>query len=136
MRKSKPGLSGSRRESIIGDSQSAQNGRSLEALPWKNEGTERLSMTRFLWLGGSATLSVTDGCRDGAVTGASCFNSELTGWSILLSHEKVLFCMGKVLLAIIAVAVAVLIAAFVCGLRVVPAPVPMFKSVQTAGAFL
>lgn len=38
VRKSKPGLSGSRCERIIGDSQSAQNGRSLVGLPWKNEG--------------------------------------------------------------------------------------------------
>jgi hypothetical protein len=45
VRKSKPGLSGSRRERIIGASQSAQNGRSLVALPWKNEGMERLSIT-------------------------------------------------------------------------------------------
>ena len=45
VRKSKPGLSGSRRERIIGASQSAQNGRSLVALPWKNEGPERLSIT-------------------------------------------------------------------------------------------
>jgi hypothetical protein len=66
VRRSKPGLSGSRRERIIGASQSAQNGRSLVALPWKNEGTERLSITLPL-IGGSATLSVTDSCRDGAV---------------------------------------------------------------------
>jgi hypothetical protein len=33
-------LSGTRREKIIGASQSAQNGRSLVNLPWKNEGTE------------------------------------------------------------------------------------------------
>jgi hypothetical protein len=45
VRRSKPGLSGSRQERIIGASQSAQNGRSLVALPWKNEGTGRLSMT-------------------------------------------------------------------------------------------
>ncbi len=44
VRKSKPGLPGSRHERIIGASQSAQNGRSLVALPWKNEGTERLSI--------------------------------------------------------------------------------------------
>src|ERR1700730_18386289 len=55
--KEEPGLYGSRQERIIGDSQSAQKGRSLEALPWKNEGTERLSITRFPWLGGSATHS-------------------------------------------------------------------------------
>jgi hypothetical protein len=66
VRKSKPGLSCSRQERIIGASQSAQNGRSLVALPWKNEGTERLSIT-LPWLGGSAMLSVTDRCRDGAV---------------------------------------------------------------------
>jgi hypothetical protein len=35
----------SRRERIIGASQSVQNGRSLVALPWKSEGTERLSIT-------------------------------------------------------------------------------------------
>jgi hypothetical protein len=46
VRRSKPDLSGSRQERIIGASQSAQNGRSRVALPWKNEGTERLSMTR------------------------------------------------------------------------------------------
>jgi hypothetical protein len=57
VRKSKPGLSGSRHESIIGDSQSAQNGRSLVAFPWKNDGTERSSITRFPWWGGSATHS-------------------------------------------------------------------------------
>ena len=45
VRKSKPGLSGSRQERIIGASQSAQNGRSLVALPWKNEETKRLSIT-------------------------------------------------------------------------------------------
>jgi hypothetical protein len=45
VRKSKPGLSCSRSERIIGASQSAQNGRPLVALPWKNEGTERLSVT-------------------------------------------------------------------------------------------
>ncbi len=67
MRKSKPSLSGSRQERIIGASQSAQNGRSLVAFSWKNEGTERLSIIRFPCLGGSATLSVTDRCRDGAV---------------------------------------------------------------------
>jgi hypothetical protein len=67
VRKSKPGLSGSRQERIIGASQSAQNGRSLVAFSWKNEGTERLSIIRFPCLGGSATLSVTDRCRDGAV---------------------------------------------------------------------
>jgi hypothetical protein len=33
--RSKPGLSGSRSKRIIGASQSAQNGRSLVALPWK-----------------------------------------------------------------------------------------------------
>jgi hypothetical protein len=38
VRNSKPGLSCSRSERIIGASQSAQNGRSLVALPWKNEG--------------------------------------------------------------------------------------------------
>jgi hypothetical protein len=43
VRKSKPGLSGSRQERIMEASQSAQNGRSLVALPWKNEETERLS---------------------------------------------------------------------------------------------
>jgi hypothetical protein len=48
VRKSKPGLCCSRSESIIGASQSVQNGRSLVALPWKNEGTERLSMTHPL----------------------------------------------------------------------------------------
>jgi hypothetical protein len=48
VRRSKPGLSGSRQERIIGASQSAQNGRSLVALPWKNEGTERLSITLSL----------------------------------------------------------------------------------------
>jgi len=48
VRKSKPGLSGSRSESIIGASQSAQNGRSLVALPWKNDGTERLSIAPSL----------------------------------------------------------------------------------------
>jgi hypothetical protein len=62
--KSKPDLSGSRNERIIGASQSAQNGRSLVALPWKNEGTERLSMTLPL-MGGSATLTVTGSCQDG-----------------------------------------------------------------------
>ena len=62
VRKSKPGLSCSRSERIIGASQSAQNGRPLVALPWKNEGTERLSITLPL-IGGSAT----DSCRDGAV---------------------------------------------------------------------
>jgi hypothetical protein len=66
VRKSKPGLSGSRQERIIGASQFAQNGRSLVALPWKNEGTERSSI-RLLLVGGSATLSVTDSCRDRAV---------------------------------------------------------------------
>jgi hypothetical protein len=35
VRNSKPGLSCSRSERIIGASQSAQNGRPLEALPWK-----------------------------------------------------------------------------------------------------
>jgi hypothetical protein len=45
VRRSKPDLSGSRQVRIIGASQSAQNGRSLVALPWKNEGAERLSMT-------------------------------------------------------------------------------------------
>jgi len=45
VRRSKPGLSGSRQERIMGASQSAQNGRSLVALPWKNEEAERLSMT-------------------------------------------------------------------------------------------
>jgi hypothetical protein len=45
VRKSKPGLACSRSERIIGASQSVQNGRSLVALPWKNEGTERWSMT-------------------------------------------------------------------------------------------
>jgi hypothetical protein len=45
VRKSKPGLSCSRSERIIGASQSAQNGRSRVALPWKNEGTDRLNMT-------------------------------------------------------------------------------------------
>ena len=45
VRKSKPGLSCSRSERIIGASQFAQNGRSLVALAWKNEGTERFSMT-------------------------------------------------------------------------------------------
>ena len=45
VRKSKPGSSGSRRERIIGVSQSAQNGCPVVALPWKEvEGTERLSM--------------------------------------------------------------------------------------------
>jgi len=64
VRKSKPGLSGSRRESIIGDSQFGQKGRSLPAsFPWKNDGTDRLSITGFPWLGGSARLSVTDRCR-------------------------------------------------------------------------
>src|ERR1035441_5866695 len=43
VRKSKPGLSCSRSERIIGASQCAQNGRALVALLWKNEGTERLS---------------------------------------------------------------------------------------------
>ena len=38
VRRSKPDLSGSRSERIIGASQSAQNGHSLVALPWKNEG--------------------------------------------------------------------------------------------------
>jgi hypothetical protein len=66
VRKSNPGSSGSRRERIIGASQSAQNGRSLVALPWKNEGAELLSITLPL-IGGSATLSVTDSCRDRAV---------------------------------------------------------------------
>jgi hypothetical protein len=44
VRKSKPGLSCSRSERIIEVSQSAQNGRSLVALPWKNEGTKGLSI--------------------------------------------------------------------------------------------
>ena len=57
VRRSKPGLSGSRQESIIGASQSAQNGRSLVALPWKNEGTERLSIAFPFDLGGSVKLS-------------------------------------------------------------------------------
>jgi hypothetical protein len=48
VRKSNPGLCCSRSERIIGASQSVQNGRSLVALPWKNEGTERLSMTHPL----------------------------------------------------------------------------------------
>jgi hypothetical protein len=46
--KSKPGLSCSRSERIIGASQSGQNGRSSVALPWKNEGTERLSIDASL----------------------------------------------------------------------------------------
>jgi hypothetical protein len=66
VRNSKPGLSCSRSGSIIGASQSAQNGRPLVALTWKNEGTERLSIT-LPWSGGSVMLSVTDRCRDGAV---------------------------------------------------------------------
>jgi hypothetical protein len=66
VRNSKPGLSCSRSERIIGASQSAQNGCPLVALPWKNKGTERLSIM-FPWLGGSAILSVTDRCRGGAV---------------------------------------------------------------------
>ena len=37
VRKSKPGLSGSRRERIMGASQSTQYGRSLVALPWMRE---------------------------------------------------------------------------------------------------
>jgi hypothetical protein len=45
VRKSKPGLSSSRSERIIGASQSAQNGRSRVALRWKKEGTDRLNMT-------------------------------------------------------------------------------------------
>ena len=45
VRKSKPGFSCSRSERIIGASQSAQNGRSRVALPWKNEGTDRFNMT-------------------------------------------------------------------------------------------
>ena len=40
VRKSKPGLSGSRREKIMGASQSAQNGRSLVALPRTREGND------------------------------------------------------------------------------------------------
>jgi hypothetical protein len=67
VRRSKPGLSGSRSERIIGDSQSAQNGRSLVALPRKNEGMERLSITLPLDEAGARPLSVTDSCRDGAV---------------------------------------------------------------------
>jgi hypothetical protein len=67
VRKSKPSLSDSRQERIIGASQSAQNGRSLVALPWKNEGTERLSITLPLGWGGGASLPVTDSCRDGVV---------------------------------------------------------------------
>jgi hypothetical protein len=55
VRISKPGLSGSRQERIIGASQSAQNGRSLVALPWENQRTERLSMTLPFDLDGSAT---------------------------------------------------------------------------------
>lgn len=44
VRKSNPGLSCSRIERVVGASQSGQNGRSSVALPWKNEGTERLSI--------------------------------------------------------------------------------------------
>ena len=66
VRKSKPDLSCSRSERIIGASQSAQNGRSLVALPRKNEGTERLSITLPL-VGRERKLSVTNSCRDGAV---------------------------------------------------------------------
>jgi hypothetical protein len=66
VRGSKPGLACSRSERIIGASQSGQNGRSSVALPWKNEGMERLSIDASLnWAG--ATLSVTDKCRGGAV---------------------------------------------------------------------
>jgi hypothetical protein len=89
MRKSKPGLSGSRRESIIGDSQSEQNGRSLVALALKNEGAERLSTTRFLWLGGSAILSVTEMPWSGPVMGTI-----MHLWSILLTL-RILHCLPQ-----------------------------------------
>jgi hypothetical protein len=63
VRKSKPGLSCSRTESIIGASQSGQNGRSFVALPWKNVETERLSMDTSLDWRERDTL-ITDRCRE------------------------------------------------------------------------
>jgi hypothetical protein len=65
VRKSKPaGLSCSRSERIIVASRSAQNGRTPVALPRKNEGTERLSITLPLDEAGAQHFSVTDSCRD------------------------------------------------------------------------
>jgi hypothetical protein len=65
VRKSKPGFSCSRSERIIGASQSAQNGRSRVALPWKNEGNGPIQHDASLDSARSATLSVTDSCQDG-----------------------------------------------------------------------
>jgi hypothetical protein len=61
VRKSKPGLSCSRIERIIGASQSGQNGRSSVALPWKNEELERLSINASLgWAGARHSQSPID----------------------------------------------------------------------------
>ncbi len=53
-----PGLIGPMLGPIIGASQSEQNGRSSVALPWKNEGTERLSIDASLnWAGAQHSQS-------------------------------------------------------------------------------
>ena len=47
VRRSKPGLSGSRQERIIGASQSAQNGRSLVAFTMKKRGNGMIEHSAF-----------------------------------------------------------------------------------------
>jgi hypothetical protein len=87
VRKSKPGLSCSRSERIIGASQSGQNRRSSVALPRKNEGTERLSTDASVnWAGARHSQSPID------AVGGAVMQSSSAGfrnrWSVLLTFKN------------------------------------------------